>query len=269
MDNRVFTVDEYILGTLVDSRKVEIRKAHVTPESVTDDAVPGQLYFDDAQRCLYQYYLSEPKSVMLLIPVQLCTDPAQRALLACTHLRSGKSLDEEQSRKNQVKELVELHRRIEDLSQTALPLILGMDANTSPDYNCNVEWKWDGAKASYVKKVTGDAKKDFNAVQMLQKTDDHVIIVRPQRDAPTVLKERSSHSGQADKRGMPDFETADLLCICNRPRATCCIAPLEEEEDGTHQAQTNADLRHMLPNVFEPSDHKGVVGWFELGKNSK
>merc|ERR1712224_663916 len=73
----------------------------------------------------------------------------------------------------------------------------------------------------------------------------------PQSGA-SVLKVRSCHSDQPTKRGVPALATTDCFMV----RGIGGSLSLRE-------CQVNTKVQHMLPNVLEPSDHKGLVAWFE------
>ncbi len=64
-----------------------------------------------------------------------------------------------------------------------------------------------------------------------------------------MIKERSMLSEQPKKRGVPTFQLVDVFVT---------FPPLRMEGN---VSAVNKDFKYMLPNCYEPSDHKAIVAW--------
>lgn len=294
IDTKVMDVDEEFLQSLeraieegtVPSESVSMRDLPTVP-NLCEHFTSGQLYFDRRQRCLYQYYQTEPKSGVLVVPVRHHAQRNKRALVVCAHLRSGSSIDEEHSRKSQLQTLEGLQHRIDRLwgimdepnvpkQKSGLvqrrsvgnldadlvdpdqlrPMLIGMDVNTEVRYEHELLWKWNHEKEEY---LSTEHKRLDGTVFQLLKDKEHAYVLKPSKGKPTVLKERGFHSGQPEKQGVPVFDAVDVFCIWNQSSASSKIVPIKGEK---YAPQVN-DLPHMIPNALEPSDHKAVVAWVE------
>jgi len=141
--------------------------------------------------------------------------------------------------------------------------LMGMDANVDVrKHERGTSWKWEEKEGRYVPQ---DIPVSDDVFELLRGKEGWRPMY-PEKGV-TVLKERSFFSDQESKRGVPTFETVDVVCIWT-PRSR--MGPREskfvgmDSFDGIDYGITvNATYKHMLPNLHEPSDHKGIVGWVE------
>lgn len=218
-------------------------------------AQAGVTYSDGAQRCIYRYFVADPKSPVLLQPVISRSNPDLRMLLFCAHLRSGHKPDEQASRQAQIEELEAIIEKAQQAASDVLrgkrvPVVGGCDMNA--DSEQTTEWKWDAGASEYRCK---DIRKSDGEVTTRESAANRGFTVVMPQEGVSVLKERGFHSDQPPKRGMPVFETIDAFLTRTAPHAV-----------SVRSCRVNVDLKYMLPNAFEPSDHKGLVAWIQWSK---
>lgn len=262
VDDARLAIDEEVFARMASGlpeRRVFAGEPLVTErlsnaEVFDSSARAGITYADPTQRCLYHYFAADPKSPVLLLPVLSRSDPELRLLLFCAHLRSGRKPDEEASRQAQILELESVIERarqsaIEVLHGKLVPVVGGCDLNA--DSEQTLEWKWDGGASEYrckrIQRAEGEVTTRESAVSR------GFTIAMPQ--GVSVLKERGFHSEQPPKRGMPVLETIDAILTREASHAVA-----------VRSCKVNVELKHMLPNAFEPSDHKGLVAWIQWSK---
>jgi len=245
--------------------------------------VPHQVYVDRSQNSAFCYFdttggssgsSSSPPCVVggacrkltsrapfIMIPCRYKANPKRGVILICTHLTSGKSDEEGAKRVSQVKQIESARKRICEVlnrhSDAQWSAVLGMDANTDPN-GCPAllsseqsageikSFKFDAQKKSYTSSPASPVKED--CFDYLANIGCNIIFP----DTLSCLKERSFHSDQVRKRGVPTFTTLDVF-------VTWPPFP----KSGYHSVGVN-DLAYMMPNVYEPSDHKPVSAWLGM-----
>eukprot|EP00397_Hematodinium_sp_SG-2012_P004521 GEMP01004533.1.p1 GENE.GEMP01004533.1~~GEMP01004533.1.p1 ORF type:complete len:1155 (+),score=196.21 GEMP01004533.1:184-3648(+) len=215
----------------------------------------GKLYIDPNQLCVYFYYSSTQRAGVIVVPVVMKNDKNCHTILFSTHLQSGWNDAAERTRQNQVTEFSVQMEALCTLMDRPVPMLGGVDANTDPRFRECLEWSWNPALQRYVEKSSGITA----AVNTFELLIQHGFEATLPDFGVTVLKERDMFSTEPAAASMPSLALLDYVLVKNRANNPDC-----KHEIISHSVSINTTINHMLPNVIEPSDHKGVVSWLEI-----